>query len=112
MAVSQMGETQGWKMKRSGRFDQQRFEMADGVHQVGMVLGIAQRIERHDEVHHGRVDGAQSLGEARAVQNPVLGFADGGAANALRAALLPDFEHAVQMVEQHAKAPCAWAASG
>ena len=62
---------------------------ADGVHQVGVVLRVAQRVERHDEVHHRGVDGAQPLGVARAVQNPVLGLADGGAADALRARASP-----------------------
>ena len=99
-----MGGRQGWNVKRSGRFDQQRFEVAHRVRQVGMVLGIAQRIQRHDEVHHRRIDGAQALGEAGAFQNPMLRLADGGIANALRPALFPDFEDAVEMVEQHRKA--------
>ena len=93
-------------------FDEQGLEVANGFHQVGVVLGIAQRVQRHDEVHHGRVDGAQPFGVARAVENPVLGLADGGVADALGAALFPELEDAVEVVKQHRKALPAWAARG
>jgi len=38
------------------------------------------------------------------LEDPALGLADGGAADALAAALLPDFEDAVEVVEQDAQA--------
>src|SRR5471032_1567490 len=80
-------------------FDHQGLKMTYGFHTVWVVAGIAEGVQRHDEVHHGRIDGAQPFGVARAVQNPSLRLADGRTADALRAAGFPDFEHAIQVME-------------
>ena len=105
IAVSQIGETHGWKMKRSSVSisSDSKCRMASSA--VRMVRRIAQRVERHDEVHHRRIDGAQPFGVVRAGQNPVLRLANRGAANSLAAALLPDLEDAVQVVEENASGP-------
>ena len=78
--------------------------MADSLDQVGMVFGILQCVERHDEVHHRWIDRAQTFGMASTIENPMLGLADGGGADAVGAALLPHFENTVQMVKKDREA--------
>ena len=61
----------------------------------GMIFRITQDIERHDGVHHGRINGAQSVGTLEALEHPLLRGADGLLANAARAAPLPMLQSSV-----------------
>ena len=74
--------------------------MALGLQQVGMIARVAERIERHDEVHHGRIDGAEAVGIAGAVEQPVLGLAQRRGAKIAGTTFVPEFDEPVQVVEQ------------
>jgi len=46
------------------------------LHGVGMITGVFQRVQRHDEVHHRRVDGSKPFGALEVIQHPGFGFAE------------------------------------
>ncbi len=64
-----------------------------------MIGRVAQQIERHDDVHHGRVDGGHAVGVARALEHPLLGLLDGAAADGSGAVFFPELQNVVQVQE-------------
>ena len=90
----------GLELEAVLRLDDEIFEDAQGFDAVGMVLWITQRIQRHDKVHHRRVDGAEALAVAGAVEHPMFRLAYGCHADILEAAAFPDFEDFVDVVEE------------
>jgi hypothetical protein len=73
--------------------------VADGFDQVGLILRIAERLQRHDAIHHGWVDGAEAVGVAGALQHPAFRLADGAGAHVLEAALFPELDGAIHLLE-------------
>ena len=90
-----------------GGFGEQAVELGDGADEIGMVARIAERIERHDAVHHGGVDGAEAVAVTGAVEHPLFGVAHGGAADILGAAIFPEFEDAVELMKEDGGAAAA-----
>ena len=84
--------------------DHQVHELARGFLDDRDDPGIPQEIQRHHHVHHGRVNRAQSVGIARALENPLLGAADGPRAQAARAVPFPQFQEPVRYEEKIAPA--------
>ena len=74
MAVSQTGEKQGWKKKRSPSSTIRSLNWRRASARSGWSLRITQNIERHHRIHHGRIDGAQPVGMVEALDHP-FGFA-------------------------------------
>ena len=79
---------------------QQVEELLLGFLHVGMVLGVSQQVERHDHVHHGRIDGADAVAVARAFENPLFRAPDGLAAQAFRTVPLPELDELVGQQEK------------
>jgi len=84
--------------------------VTNGLHQVGVVLGIAQRVQRHDEVIMAD-RWRPTLRCGASVENPVLGLADGGVAYALGTALFPELENPVE-VRNSTESPFPWESRG
>ncbi len=79
--------------------DHQRIELLLRFHTIGMFGRVTQQIQRHDDVHHRRIDGGHAVGELGPLQHPLLGFADGSPADRLRAILLPKLQSFVEPQE-------------
>ena len=101
MPVSQTTEKQGWKKKPPLVVHHQSVELLLSFHAIGMIRRIAQQIERHDDVHHGRIDGAQAVGVAGALQHPLLGLVDGVLADGLASRGSPRSFSILSMRKKH-----------
>ena len=102
-----VGADGGIPNRREARLEEEPFaivhhevvEVAQRLHPQGVVLGIAQRIQRHHRIHHGRIDGAQPVGTVHALDHPRLGSLDGLPPDALRPAALPPLQQPVHCQE-------------
>ncbi len=79
--------------------DHQVVELPKGFHARGVVAIVAENIQRHDGVHHRRVNRAQAIGVLEALEHPVLTFPHGDAADAGKAVLLPKLQDLVGVNE-------------
>src|SRR6266478_556121 len=88
------------KIKSALVVHQQVEELLLGFLRVRVVLWISQQIERHDHVHHGRIDCADSVAVTGALQDPLLRAPDRLAPQAARAVTLPELHKLVGQQEK------------
>ena len=75
-------------------------ELAHRLHSHRIVFGVAQPIQRHHRIHHGRIDRAQTVGVFQPRHHPLLGLPDGPPPDGFRSAAFPPFEAAVYRQKQ------------
>ena len=97
------GRKTGLKIQLRLGLRDQFVEVLDRFDPVGMILGVAQAFERHDQIHHRRINCAEALRVARVIENPFLSFAEGLLAQRLRPAAFPQLEAAVDPLEDQRK---------
>ena len=72
-------------------------ELALRVHALRTVWRISQQIQRHDDVHHGRINRGHSVGVPGVLQHPLFSLADGALPQRLGAVFFPDLQNFVEM---------------
>ena len=88
------------KAARFVSIDHQAVELLLRFHAIGMVRVKAQNIQRHDGVHHGRIDGAQAVRLLEMLDHPFAAFGERVTPDEARAHALPDLQEAVERRKQ------------
>ena len=103
-AVSQVGETQGWKKSWSPSSMTKSSIAWMPLATAGMIVGVPEHAQRHHRVDHRRLDAAPPAVDVLVREDPVGGLAERALAERLHGRLAEQLEHPVEGQEEVAPA--------